>query len=238
MFARELIPNAFRPDPAQAISIRAAYVAFAAVTLFLAFTPARSLGASDGAGADEGSAAVPNLLAEARGATPANMASPPAVRSDGPAGNCTAAFTSSDSTSCSGDFPSGLLRTDAGPKSPARSTRCLLFVESFCQAVRKKPLLALTGMQTAALVSDGVTTRQFLRRGYTEVDPLARMLIGSRPTWARMAPLGAVQVAAGMWLAERMASSQRRWVRRFWWLPQFIGSAANAAGAAHNTKLR
>jgi hypothetical protein len=93
-------------------------------------------------------------------------------------------------------------------------------------------------MQTAALVSDGVSTRQFLRRGYVEIDPVARIFIGRKPTWARMAPLGAVQVVAGMWLAEQMASSRHDWVRRLWWLPQVIGIAGNAASSAHNVALR
>jgi hypothetical protein len=52
-----------------------------------------------------------------------------------------------------------------------------------------------------------------------------------------MAPLGAVQVIAGMWLAERMSKSQHVWVRRLWWLPQTIGIAGNIAASAHNTTL-
>jgi hypothetical protein len=52
-----------------------------------------------------------------------------------------------------------------------------------------------------------------------------------------MAPLGAVQVVAGMWLAERMAKSQHVWLRRLWWLPQTIGIAGNIAASAHNVTL-
>ena len=117
-------------------------------------------------------------------------------------------------------------------------SRCIAFNESLCQALRNRRIVALGTMQTAALISDGITTRQFLRHGYTEVDPVARILIGSKPTWGRMAPLGAVQVVAGMWLAERMALSRHPWVRRFWWLPQMMGIAGNAAATAHNFTLR
>ncbi len=237
MFARELIPRRFS-DLFSPISIRPAYAAFAVVAIFVPFAPATSFGASDGAAAHEGGTADANLLAETREAAPADAISAPDLRTDRPVGNFTPTLAVGDAAPSSGYFRSGLAGTDTGPTNPRPSTRCLLFVESFCQAVKKKPLLALTAMQTAALVSDGVTTRQFLRRGYTEVDPVARMLIGSRPTWARMAPLGAVQVAAGMWLAERMESSQHPWVRRFWWLPQVMGIAANAASAAHNAALR
>ena len=118
------------------------------------------------------------------------------------------------------------------------SRRCVLFNQSLCGAMKNKPVLALAMLQTAALISDGVTTRQYLRRGYVEVDPLTKILIGSKPTWARMAPLGMVQVVAGMWLAEHMSTSRHVWVRRFRWLPQIAGIAANAAATAHNVTLR
>src|SRR5260370_35566067 len=100
----------------------------------------------------------------------------------------------------------------------ATSRKCIFFAEGLCRATKNKPILALTAIQTAALVSDGVTTRQFLRRGYTEVEPLARILIGPKPTWGRMAPLGAVQVAAGMWIPDRIAASQEARRRRVLWL--------------------
>ncbi|HEY6330775.1 MAG TPA: hypothetical protein VI756_15695 [Blastocatellia bacterium] len=121
---------------------------------------------------------------------------------------------------------------------PAQSPECSLFWQSLCRLAKNRPLLALAAVQTAALVSDGITTRQFLRRGYVEVDPVARILIGRKPTWGRMAPLGAVQVFAGAWLGERMATSRNPWMRRLWWLPQIAGIAANSACAAHNVTLR
>ena len=153
-------------------------------------------------------------------------------------GDNTPAFTSNDPAPVVHPLPSGLVDGDKNPIGHLRSPKCILFPESFCRATRNKPILALTTMQTAALVSDGVTTRQFLRRGYVEIDPVTRILIGRKPTWARMAPLGVVQVVAGMWLAEQMASSRHNWVRRLWWLPQVIGIAGNAASSAHNVALR
>jgi hypothetical protein len=168
-----------------------------------------------------------------------------ATRLDGSSANSTTegaenapAFTSNDPAPAVHGLSNGLVDGDKNPISHLQSPKCILFPESFCRATRNKPILALTTMQTAALVSDGVTTRQFLRRGYVEIDPVARILIGRKPTWARMAPLGAVQVVAGMWLAEQMASSRHDWVRRLWWLPQVIGIAGNAASSAHNVALR
>jgi hypothetical protein len=132
---------------------------------------------------------------------------------------------------------SGNLVKPKGVDRRMTSARCVLFNQTLCGAMKNKPVLALAMLQTAALISDGVTTRQYLDRGYVEVDPLTKILIGSKPTWARMAPLGMVQVFAGMWLAQQMAGSQHVWVRRLRWLPQIAGIAANTAAAAHNAAL-
>ena len=129
------------------------------------------------------------------------------------------------------------LNRDRKSGDPALSAKCFLIPRGFCRAVKNKPIVLLGAVQTAALISDGVTTRQFLSRGYTEVEPVARILLGSTPTWSRMAPIGAVQVFAGMWLAERMATSQHVWIRRFWWLPQMMGTAGNLAATGHNIAL-
>ena len=115
--------------------------------------------------------------------------------------------------------------------------KCVLFERNLCGALKNTPVLLLGAVQTGALISDGVTTRQYLHRGYVEVDPLTRAFLGRTPTWSRMAPLGTVQVIAGMWLAERMSKSQHVWVRRLWWLPQMVGITGNVAASAHNTTL-
>jgi hypothetical protein len=121
---------------------------------------------------------------------------------------------------------------------PAPHTNCRLVISTLCGAVKNRFIFAAATLQTTALIGDGITTRQYLRRGYVEVDPFTRVLLGRRPMWARMAPLGTVQVLAGMWLGERMSTSRNRWIRRFWWLPQAAGIAGNAAATANNLKLR
>jgi len=239
MFSRQLTRNSNCDCPVKPISIRLVRLAFAVLTLLACLRPAESFATSDGAPAG-GAAAISgaSLPAEARTAALFGSASGPANLSDQPTGSTTPALSASDSPYYLRDLPSALLQSDNRPIHRLPATNCLLLLEGLCQAVKNKPILALTTIQAAALVSDGVTTRQFLRRGYTEVDPVARILIGSKPTWARMAPLGVAQVIAGMWLAERMATSRHVWVRRFWWLPQIMGIAGNLAATGHNVALR
>jgi hypothetical protein len=154
-----------------------------------------------------------------------------------PQGDGRPAFTASKSLTVIND-PAGIaLKSDRKSRDPDFSAKCLRTPVDFCRALKNKPIVLLAMLQTAALISDGVTTRQFLSRGFVEVNPFTRVLIGTRPTWARMAPMGAVQVVTGMWLSERMARSRHLWVRRCWWLPQMMGIAANVAATAHNTAL-
>ena len=148
------------------------------------------------------------------------------------------AFTESQPPFAVNDLLKPSLKTEYKSGEPTLAGKCVLFERSLCGALKNKPVVLLGAVQTGALISDGVTTRQYLHRGYVEVDPLTRAFLGRTPTWSRMAPLGAVQVIAGMWLAERMSKSPHVWVRRLWWLPQTIGIAGNIAASAHNVTLR
>jgi hypothetical protein len=148
------------------------------------------------------------------------------------------AFTESQPPFAVNDLLKPSLKTEYKSGEPTLAGKCLLFERSLCGALKNRPVILLGALQTGALISDGVTTRQYLHRGYVEVDPITRAFLGRTPTWSRMAPLGAVQVIAGMWLAERMSKSPHVWVRRLWWLPQTIGIAGNIAATAHNTTLR
>jgi hypothetical protein len=147
------------------------------------------------------------------------------------------AFTESQPPFAVNDPLRRSLKTQYKTGDPTLSGRCVLLERNLCGALKNRPIVLLGAIQTVALISDGVTTRQYLQRGYVEVDPLTRVLLGRTPTWGRMAPLGAIQVVAGMWLAERMSKSQHVWVRRLWWLPQTIGIAGNIAASAHNVTL-
>ena len=133
--------------------------------------------------------------------------------------------------------PPSILDSEPRALRPGVSRPCFPPPKNFCRALKDRRVVLLGGLQTAALISDGISTRQFLSHGYREVDPVAKIFIGSKPTWARMAPVGVAQVVVGMWLGEKMATSRHVWVRRFWWLPQTLGIAGNVAATVHNLPL-
>jgi hypothetical protein len=66
-------------------------------------------------------------------------------------------------------------------------------------------------LQTGAVVADALTTRRFVAYGYVEKDPLTRPLIGTRPTYARMIPLGAGEVVGTYLLAKKYP--KLRWLQ-------------------------
>ena len=59
---------------------------------------------------------------------------------------------------------------------------CILLSVSLCRATHDKPVIALGLAQSAALVADGITTRERVHLGYTEFDPVTKIFLGSRPT--------------------------------------------------------
>lgn len=110
----------------------------------------------------------------------------------------------------------------------------LILFAMLCRAVKDKPVMALTALQVAAIVADGITTRQDIKSGCcVEKDPFARAFLGPRPTWNRMAPLGAAQVVGEVWLSEKLKGARGR-ERHLWWLPLTIGTADNLGGISAN----
>ena len=114
---------------------------------------------------------------------------------------------------------------------------CLLVVVTLCQGVSDKPAMSLVVGQTAALVADGITTRQIIIQGGVEKNPVARVLIGERPTWGRMIPVGVVEVIGAFYLGQKMRHSNNRVIRRLWWVPQVLAIAGHSAAAIHNDRL-
>jgi hypothetical protein len=147
------------------------------------------------------------------------------------------AFENSDNPNIATPDSHALLEDYRSVKPPVRLPKCIFVSGSLCAAVRDRSILALTATQTALSIADGVTTIGFVKHGYVEVDPISRILVGRRPTWSRMAPIGAIQIIASMWLAGRMKTSSHPWIRRTWWLPQLLQIGASAFGTANNLKL-
>jgi hypothetical protein len=115
---------------------------------------------------------------------------------------------------------------------------CVLLSASLCRAVHSKPIMVVAGVQTSALVADGVTSMNFRRHGFVEAEPVSRVFLGKYPGWLRMAPVGAAVVTGEVWLAYRMKTSRHAWERRAWWLPMVLGTAANTYEAIHNARMR
>lgn len=111
---------------------------------------------------------------------------------------------------------------------------CLLLSLTLCATLRDKPVAALSAVHAGALFADGYTTRRAVLRGKSETDPLARALIGSRPTWGRMLPIGAAVVIGQTYLAERMKHSRNGFVRRVWWIPQAVSIEVSVVLASGN----
>lgn len=142
---------------------------------------------------------------------------------------------------------------------------CLLISASLCHAVKDKPVLALTALQSAAMVADGITTTRAIQPqtittqvnyacsvngipaycgSYSqpttfvrhEGDPISAFFIGRNPSWQRMVPAGVAEAIGFMWLSERLRHSH--WGRHIWWVPQSMIIGAHTVLAIRNSRLR
>src|SRR5260370_18997214 len=174
-------------DPTKCdISIRTVHLAFFLLTVALAFQspngwPAAS-GAMEDAGPTDGDAPTSgsvNLSIAAQDTAQSYAASRPAGPGDDSITQETdhaPAFAPGHSALAVNGPPSGIVKFDENTIDASPSRKCIFFAEGLCRATKNKPILALTAIQPAALGSDGVTPRQILRRGYTQVEPLASTL--------------------------------------------------------------
>ncbi len=89
--------------------------------------------------------------------------------------------------------------------------------------------LAFAGHGAAAF--DAWSTRQAISQGRSrELNPLLRPFSHSGALYV------AIQGSPALmdYLGHRMVTSQHRWVRRLWWLPQSAGTAFSLASGVHN----
>jgi hypothetical protein len=112
---------------------------------------------------------------------------------------------------------------------------CVLLASSLCHAVKDKPVVALTAMHAASVIADGITTKQFERRGHYEV--VSTWILGREPDTPRLAAVWSAEVLIEAIAADRMHRS-RTWIRHVWWLPQTISIVAHASNTLRNSQLR
>jgi hypothetical protein len=98
--------------------------------------------------------------------------------------------------------------------------------------VQRRVWFALGFAQHGAALFDSLTTREAMAH-YHELDPLLRPFAHSAALYPAMqiGPFGLD------WLANRMATSRHKWVRRFWWVPQAAATAGFIWSGAHNLSL-
>lgn len=92
--------------------------------------------------------------------------------------------------------------------------------------------LAIAGHSGAAF--DAWSTRRAISAGAgTEGNPMLRPFVHSNALYA------ATQVSPLVmdFLGKRMMTSQHKWVRRMWWLPQTAGASVSFTAGAHNVGL-
>jgi hypothetical protein len=101
-----------------------------------------------------------------------------------------------------------------------------------------KEVIALSAVQGAAETTDGIFTYRLTHRNnYHEIDPLARLFLGSKPAWGRMAPLGIAEAYGAALLAQHMKTSRHKAFRKIWWLPQSICIGVHTGGTIYSNRF-
>jgi hypothetical protein len=111
---------------------------------------------------------------------------------------------------------------------------CVLLSASLCHAVKDKPVMELTAAHAASAIADGITTKQFERRGYAEGQ--SAWILGQHPGVPRMSAVWGAEVLIETVIAERMHRSHT-WVRHVWWLPQMVAIGIHTEVSITDSRL-
>ena len=95
--------------------------------------------------------------------------------------------------------------------------------------------MALTAAHTASAIADGITTKQFERRGWYETG--SPWILGRHPDTPRLTAVFSAEVLIETVIAERLRRSHT-WLRRVWWIPQTVSIGIHSQAAFHNSQLR
>jgi hypothetical protein len=99
---------------------------------------------------------------------------------------------------------------------------------------QRKTWYALTIIGSGGATLDAWSTRRAISGGYgQEANPFLRPFANSNVLYA------ATQVSPALmdFLGKRLMTSEHRWVRKVWWLPQTAGASFSFVAAAHNISV-
>jgi len=124
-------------------------------------------------------------------------------------------------------------KADAEPAFPAMPVKpAVIAIQETPR--QRKIWYGLAAVGHAGAAFDAWSTRRAITAGAgTEANPMLRPFAHS----------GALYVATQAspllmdYLGKRMMTSQHKWVRKMWWLPQTAGAGMSFAAGAHNTAL-
>ena len=92
----------------------------------------------------------------------------------------------------------------------------------------------LAGAGHSAAAFDAYSTRRAIQSGRgRELNPLMKPFAGSNALYFATQAQPALLDYVGL----RMLHSNKRWVRRMWWVPQVAGTAASVWAGAHNMRI-
>ena len=101
-------------------------------------------------------------------------------------------------------------------------------------------LLTYGLVQGGSEILDGVTTRYFIHHcsHCFENDPMSRLLLGTRPSWGRMIPMGVAEAAISTYSYRRLSHSPNRFLRAAAPLVPIGLTAVHVVEGARNITLK
>ena len=123
--------------------------------------------------------------------------------------------------------------TPVQPGTPIKGVRMSVTLPSE-SAGQRKLWYALTISGSTAAAFDAWSTRRAISEGYgTEGNPLLRPFSHSNAMYA------ATQVSPLVmdFIGKRMMTSQHKWMRNMWWLPQSAGTSFSLCAGVHNVRM-
>lgn len=110
---------------------------------------------------------------------------------------------------------------------------CVLLSVSLCHAVKDRPVMVLTAVHAASAIADGITTKQFERRGHYEIQ--SAWIFGREPEAPRLTLVLGAEVVIETIIAERLHRNHT-WIRHVWWIPQIVSIGIHTQASTRNSQ--